>query len=995
MHITERSEHISTVNLASVWSRKHPRGRNAPGGYRGDDGEEGHGFWYREGGRGFNEPQDSGSGVGRSQAESGGGGGGGPQRRSGGLGGACLQDGEVRGGGLPRRDAQGSGSQGRVGWFGGGGGGGPQGHRLRDSGTQHRIEQGDGFEDRGGRGGSGVQARGDKLVLSKTVEAAGEFISPRRLRRFFYCCSAIVHCFLQQFIFFMRFSVASDYSLELVSMASSLSLNAEGDGVSHQQLPTAPPSDAAKTEASCHRGASISVDSVETGLPAKRKKNKNRKTKTLEVILPMNFKEDKMLPSRPSVGTVGRPVMVEVNCWNYVVPDVLVLMYDILPTKLLSADGKEIRLKEETMGKFVKAIAVEKSGEIFHDGGRILYSLGPLDGRRGEILTFREKISDPIQNGDLTIEYTAKKLAVFRPTEVPHLAKSAIFDGTPVSYKRGDLFWIYRGYSLSFRPQWKCRLNIDVVHRAFFPPGNLADILYDKYNKLMYYQSNWERMKEDILSLRVEASHYRNGDKPYKKRFVEIIADLKKSVAEYFNDRYGIRLRYPELPCVKTKKDREEYIPMELLEVLPFQNAKEDPGEIASAIIRCAAVGPSDRFGTLKDFVRSMDRSILMSKFGLSSMKPNPMEVKARELPQPCGTFSTGKIKLARGRWRPQHFYLPVAGPLKCSVVTIVPTKILDVRRLKETLQKAARNLGVNMQIEEGYRKAPIVALPNLFKQFKEDKVDLAVFILTSNTEYPYIKRQGDLHNFMFTQCVKESTIGNSSAMNNLMLKINAKMGGINWLVNDLSEKWKDELVMVVGADVTHPGPVGSGRGFTKSVAAVVASISPDLMRYGIFSDLLKVFGKHNRDALPRKVIVYRDGVSEDKTSPHPIQSVGEGGRNVLPGTVVDTEVTHHREFDFYLCSHEGIQGTSKPAHYHVLYDDNDFSADDLQQFTYCLCHAYMRCCRSVSYPAPTYYSHLAAFRARDWLKGSENECIMVNNRFTINPGQQDQMFFL
>ena len=55
-----------------------------------------------------------------------------------------------------------------------------------------------------------------------------------------------------------------------------------------------------------------------------------------------------------------------------------------------------------------------------------------------------------------------------------------------------------------------------------------------------------------------------------------------------------------------------------------------------------------------------------------------------------------------------------------------------------------------------------------------------------------------------------------------------------------------------------------------------------------------------------------------------------------------------------------------KPAHYHVLWDDNRMSPDELQRLTYYLCHLYSRCERSVSYPAPTYYSHLAAFRARE-----------------------------
>ena len=86
---------------------------------------------------------------------------------------------------------------------------------------------------------------------------------------------------------------------------------------------------------------------------------------------------------------------------------------------------------------------------------------------------------------------------------------------------------------------------------------------------------------------------------------------------------------------------------------------------------------------------------------------------------------------------------------------------------------------------------------------------------------------------------------------------------------------------------------------------------------------------------------------------------------NIPAGTTVDVGITHPTEFDFYLCSHQGIQGTSRPSHYHVLWDDNHFEADDLQQMTYQLCHTYVRCTRSVSIPAPAYYAQLVAFRAR------------------------------
>ena len=52
-------------------------------------------------------------------------------------------------------------------------------------------------------------------------------------------------------------------------------------------------------------------------------------------------------------------------------------------------------------------------------------------------------------------------------------------------------------------------------------------------------------------------------------------------------------------------------------------------------------------------------------------------------------------------------------------------------------------------------------------------------------------------------------------------------------------------------------------------------------------------------------------------------------------GTVVDTDVCHPFEYDFYLNSHAGIQGTSRPTHYHVIVDENKFTADQLQSLTY------------------------------------------------------------
>ena len=105
-------------------------------------------------------------------------------------------------------------------------------------------------------------------------------------------------------------------------------------------------------------------------------------------------------------------------------------------------------------------------------------------------------------------------------------------------------------------------------------------------------------------------------------------------------------------------------------------------------------------------------------------------------------------------------------------------------------------------------------------------------------------------------------------------------------------------------------------------------------------------------------------------------------------GTAVDASITHPTENDFYLCSHQGIQGTSRPSYYRCLWDDNNLTADELQTLTYQLCHTYARCTRSVSIPAPAYYAHLVAIRARYHIIDKDHEME------TSSEGLEEQRFY-
>lgn len=309
-------------------------------------------------------------------------------------------------------------------------------------------------------------------------------------------------------------------------------------------------------------------------------------------------------------------------------------------------------------------------------------------------------------------------------------------------------------------------------------------------------------------------------------------------------------------------------------------------------------------------------------------------------------------------------------------------------------------------------------------RAYKIGKGHLQILICVMSRKdsgYKYLKWISETKVGVVTQCCLSSNAnkvkGQDQYLANLALKINAKLGGSNAELIDRLPYFKGEdHVMFVGADVNHPG---ASNKTSPSIAAVVATVNwPAANRYVArvrpqdhrtekilnFADmcleLVKSYVQLNK-VRPQKIVVFRDGVSEGQfdmvlneeliplkmafrsmdycpaitlivaqkrhqTRLFPKGRMdGTSSGNVPPGTVVDTNIVHPFEFDFYLCSHYGSLGTSKPTHYHVLWDEHGFTSDQLQNLIYNMCFTFARCTKPVSLVPPVYYADLVAYRGR------------------------------
>ncbi len=645
------------------------------------------------------------------------------------------------------------------------------------------------------------------------------------------------------------------------------------------------------------------------------------------------------------------------------------------------------------------------------------------------------------------------------------LVGNSLFDSTRASPISGGVD-LWPGFYQSLRAgQCGLHLCVNTVTSAFIRPEAAMDYIRREMNCSeselcrQLHGRRLHRMSKCVKGLQVKVTH-RDVKRKYKVIGVSDVPASKlefptddeghvSTVARYFAEKYN-PLKLPDMYCLKVgSKKRPVYLPPEVCHIVGGSRVNKLSDAQAAEIIRFSARHPWARRKETHDcLTANIDvYNNLGAKFGLRVESPQ-IEVEGRVLEMPAVQYNSScsnSIEMPKnGTWNLVGKKFAIGKDLVCwAVVNFCHERDMPqpaMQRFVSELVKVAEAHGILVKMRQppilNYRGSTRATLTEANKQAlrqsrdgQNQKIAQYIFCIIPNgckDEYRDIKCEADTILGMRTQCVtlKHAREPRPQVLANILLKTNAKLGGVNSVVKGGLPWLNNAPTMIVGADVHHPAP-GS---FRPSIAACAASMDRHCFQHmavgrvqasrqefiedlcGMMKDLLRGFYA-NCKTKPQRILFLRDGISEGQfkiVMAQELQAIeracGELERDYRPkisfiscqkrhhtrlfainerdedrsgnapaGLVVDRGITHPINFDFYLLAHSGIQGCSRPCKYHVVHDENNISADDLYKLLFSLSFMYARCTRSVSLPPPVYYSHLLAFRMAYFVKEDDS----------------------
>jgi hypothetical protein len=503
--------------------------------------------------------------------------------------------------------------------------------------------------------------------------------------------------------------------------------------------------------------------------------------------------------------------------------------------------------------------------------------------------------------------------------------------------------------------------------------------------------------------------------------------------------RMGVQINYPNLPCLKSRSLNHPFYPMETCNLLPGQKVPMFRLSTAARnhLVLMHKPHPNVTNSTsskARDDVMTINKAQFNS-FGVR-LSNHPVETFGRTLRKPLLQYRNQMIDPTRDYWESGIFYQSIDLIDNWCVIDTVGLTNSDVL-LSFLVQFSEYSKKFGLQIGPPFRqskpKQEILDQQNSIERLiatcsRATKRDLRfiMFIIDSNSTQlnRMIHLAFDDHPKVTATCVRSDSVLNQrqrrSIYRTLVHKLNARLGGTNYTYNSetLSHLSIDPSeLMVVGLDVTHPDNelngvsiVGCAYTYCKDLFRHKSLVWPQAARKEIITKmdslvnrLLTEYANENRGRIPKQIIIYRDGVSNeefDRVRVHEItkaqqviEEVCRNNRQIKPnlsyiiaqkrhtmrffqrsndggvqnppgGTLIDHGVVTQDEREFYLYSNTSPQATARPLHYHVLL--NGLGLDNLQKLTYYLCFNFGKCSSSLSMPSSLRYAHNAAYDARN-----------------------------
>ncbi|RKP18566.1 Piwi-domain-containing protein [Rozella allomycis CSF55] len=782
-------------------------------------------------------------------------------------------------------------------------------------------------------------------------------------------------------------------------------------------------------------------------------------------------KYEEQFPKRTSVSSVGLPINVTVN----VMPVDVLFNQTIYHYDVKFYGGKNwTQLKKELRKLFQLLLRDAKSPlygrKVAFDGACNLYAREPLvDEMEGECEDERSKFRYKIVKAQVIPLSILGDFLSRKTNYTPHqclqaleviikdipscqftVANRSFFTESGKQIGRG--LELRQGFYLSLKISSRSIIcNADLVYSIFYQSITCDKMIFIVLRKEVQSLTESEigvcsRALKNVKVLhkhlpRRKVSSARGLTRDPASRIIFKVEDEKISVVEYFKTKYGIELKYPNLPCIEMgSEERRINVPVECCLIVPNQKYVGQVGENETAeMIAASNKRPQERMKEIQKQYFNMAKMLSepLKEFGIE-LGNEMKNVIAHVIEPPLINYDKS-VKPNNGGWnlRGLKFF---NSPKIDSFSIINFSNENDSRNLqkflemfKQTSQRQGMNLPrdfpplINCDSTTSIKRCIEQGIEAALAKFNS-KCQFLLILLPSqkNMElYNQIKFLCDVVYCIPSQCLNPKNLArpNPGLLCNILLKLNSKLGGINMTLGEQLRFVYERPTLVMGADVSHSVAASD----TPSIAAICGSFDRNAVKYctivesqsprqevlenlkSMFTKLLKNFYQMTRGTKPERILCYRDGVSDGQFASvqnsellamkqackeleasynpkitfiivqkrHRIRFApierkdSDKSGNVPSGTLLDTEITNPKYFDFYLCSHSGLIGTSRPVHYHVVYDDYGFEANQIQQITFQLCHIYARSTRTVSIPAPVYYAHLAAHRGNGHFKAS------------------------